>query len=145
MCSNFKTGSSEKKKSDQYRGSYISGHFIWNLWNKPKASFINFIWNDHSCKNLFIIYNYFNCDLITFKVEIVSIETMALPLWHYNNSNQVLCNRVWKIHTSAFKLRVPHAAGWVKILNSVNVNYQIHHSISYNWWHRTRLTIMVKV
>ena len=26
-----------------YRGSYTSGHFIWNLWNEPSASFIDFI------------------------------------------------------------------------------------------------------
>ena len=37
------------------RGSSRSDHFIWNLWNKPFASFINFIWNDHECKILFII------------------------------------------------------------------------------------------
>ena len=34
----------------------MSGHFIWNLWNEPLASFINFIWNDHECKILFIIW-----------------------------------------------------------------------------------------
>ena len=39
-----------------YRGSYTSGHFVWNLWNEPLASFINFIWNDHECKVLFIIW-----------------------------------------------------------------------------------------
>ena len=38
------------------RGSYTSGHFIWNLLNEPVASFINFIWNDHECKILFIIW-----------------------------------------------------------------------------------------
>ena len=27
---------------------------IWNLWNSPKARFINFIWIDHSCKMLYI-------------------------------------------------------------------------------------------
>ena len=42
----------------QYRGSYTSGHFIWNLLNEPLASFINFIWNDHSCKFPFIIWPY---------------------------------------------------------------------------------------
>ena len=41
-----------------YRGSYTSGHFIWNLWNEPSASFINFIWNDHECKILFIIWQF---------------------------------------------------------------------------------------
>ena len=30
------------------------GHFIWNLWNSPKARFIKSIWNDHLCKVLFI-------------------------------------------------------------------------------------------
>ena len=29
---------------------------IWKLWNEPSASFINFIWNDHECKILFIIW-----------------------------------------------------------------------------------------
>ena len=38
------------------RGSYTSGHFIWNLWNEPSASFINFKWNGHECKILFIIW-----------------------------------------------------------------------------------------
>ena len=38
------------------RGSYMSGHFIWNLWNEPLASLINFIWNDHECNILFIIW-----------------------------------------------------------------------------------------
>ena len=38
-------------------GSYMSGHFIWNLWkNQPLVSFINFIWNDHECKILFFIH-----------------------------------------------------------------------------------------
>ena len=37
------------------RGPYTSGHFIWNLWNEPSAGFINFIWNAHECKILFII------------------------------------------------------------------------------------------
>ena len=41
-----------------YRESYTSGHFIWNLWNEPSASFINFIWNDHECKILFIIWRF---------------------------------------------------------------------------------------
>ena len=27
----------------KYRGSYTSGHFIWNLLNEPSASLINFI------------------------------------------------------------------------------------------------------
>ena len=31
-------------------------HFIWYLWNEPSASFINFTWNDHECKILFIIW-----------------------------------------------------------------------------------------
>ena len=38
------------------RESYTSGHFIWNLWNEPSASFNNFIWNDQECKILFIIW-----------------------------------------------------------------------------------------
>ena len=42
--------------ASEKRGSYTSGHFIWNLWNEPSARFINFIWNDHSCKILFIIH-----------------------------------------------------------------------------------------
>ena len=37
-------------------GSFTNGHFIWNLWNEPSASFINFIWNDHLWKILFIIW-----------------------------------------------------------------------------------------
>ena len=40
----------------RYRGSHMSGHFIRNLWKEPLASFINFIWKDHKCKILFIIW-----------------------------------------------------------------------------------------
>ena len=29
--------------------------FIWTLWNSPQACFINFIWNDHFCKILYIM------------------------------------------------------------------------------------------
>ena len=36
--------------------SYTSGHLIWNLCNETLASFTNFLWNDHSCKILFIIW-----------------------------------------------------------------------------------------
>ena len=39
-----------------FGGSYTSDHFIWNLLNKPLASLMNFIWNDHKCKILFIIW-----------------------------------------------------------------------------------------
>ena len=34
----------------------MSGHFIWNLWIELSARFINFIWNDHEWKILFIIW-----------------------------------------------------------------------------------------
>ena len=37
-------------------GFCMSGHFIWTLWNKPLACFINFIWNDLDCNILFIIH-----------------------------------------------------------------------------------------
>ena len=75
------------------RGSYTSGHFIC-LWNEPLASFINFIWNDHECKILFIIW-------------LFKMGFYRLLSWHYFNrkhnvvtdgvmtlraSNQVLCN-----------------------------------------------------
>ena len=53
---------------DINRGSYMSNHFIWNLLNKLLASLINFIWNDHLCKILFIIRP-FKCDFIAFKVD----------------------------------------------------------------------------
>ena len=43
-------------KIGEYRGSYTSGHFMWTLWNKHLESFISYIWNDHSCKILFIIW-----------------------------------------------------------------------------------------
>ena len=50
--------SREMIQSNRYRGSYTSGHFIWNLWNEPSESFINFIRNDHESvkKILFIIW-----------------------------------------------------------------------------------------
>ena len=44
------------KANSVYRGSYTSGHFIWIQWNEPSASFINFIWNSHECKILYIIW-----------------------------------------------------------------------------------------
>ena len=36
--------------------SYTHCHFIWNLWNSPKACFINFKWNNRSCKILYFWY-----------------------------------------------------------------------------------------
>ena len=50
-----------------YKGSYTPDHFIWNLINKPSASLIYLIWNDHECTILFIIWP-FKCDFISFKV-----------------------------------------------------------------------------
>ena len=50
--------------------SYTSGHFTWNLWNKPSARIMNFIWNDHSCKILFIIWR-FKLDFISFEMKII--------------------------------------------------------------------------
>ena len=32
----------------------MSDHFIWNLLNESLAILINFMWNDHKCKILFI-------------------------------------------------------------------------------------------
>ena len=78
------------------RGSFMSGHFIWNLWNEPLASFINFIWNDRSCKILFIIqlyYTGFYClksgHYFNRKHYVVTDVIMTL-----RTSNQVLCNVV---------------------------------------------------
>ena len=34
------------------RVSYMSGHFIWSLWNRPP---VNFIWNNHKFRIMFII------------------------------------------------------------------------------------------
>ena len=47
------TGSMFTVNHSEYRGSCTSGHFIW-----PSASFINFIWNAHECKILFIIWSF---------------------------------------------------------------------------------------
>ena len=66
-------------------GSYMSGHFVWSLWNEPSASFINFILNDHECKILFIIW-LFKLDFIILKVAIISTENATLSrmsLWRY--------------------------------------------------------------
>ena len=38
------------------RGSNMSDHLNWDLWNQPSASFIDLIWKDHKCKILFIIW-----------------------------------------------------------------------------------------
>ena len=54
----------------EYRGSYTSDHFIWNLWNVPLASLINLIWIDHECKILFIIWP-FKCDFIECKILLI--------------------------------------------------------------------------
>ena len=78
------------------RGSYMSGHFIWNSWNEPLASFITSIWNDQEFKTLLIIWlKLYN---MTVEVELLSAENnikdgvMAFP-----TSDQVLCN-VWSYH-----------------------------------------------
>ena len=34
----------------------MSVHCVWNLWNEFSASFINFIWNNHKCKTLCIMW-----------------------------------------------------------------------------------------
>ena len=60
-----------------HRVSYTSGHFIWNLWNDPKAGFINFIWNELKCKILFIIWH-IKLDFIAFKVDNCSAENTWL-------------------------------------------------------------------
>ena len=53
-----------------YTGSYTNSHLIWNLWNRPSSSFINFICNDHDCKILFL----FDC----FKWDFITLKS-----WHY--------------------------------------------------------------
>ena len=60
-----------------YRGSYTSGHFIWNLSNDRCASFINFIWNDHECKILFIIWPF-------------EMRFYRLQIEHYLNKKRIV-------------------------------------------------------
>ena len=72
-----------------YRGSYI-----WNLWNKPSVSLINFIRNDHECKILFIIWLfemgfYRLISWIYFSRERYVVTDGIMTL---HASNQVLCN-----------------------------------------------------
>ena len=55
------------------RGSYTCGHFVWHLWNSPKAHFINIIWNDCKCKILFIIW-IFNGIFMAIKNDIIATE-----------------------------------------------------------------------
>ena len=66
-----------------HRGSYTSGHFIWNLWNQPLASFINFRWN----RVRFCLSNdCFKWNLIALKVDIIWLENIMLSWlasWHY--------------------------------------------------------------
>ena len=66
------------------RGSYTRDHFIWNLWNEPLASFINFIWSDHECKILFIIWT-----LSPLKLTIVQQKMHG---WH-GRRHDVTCSR----------------------------------------------------
>ena len=61
------------------RGSDTSGHFIWNLWNEPLASFINFIRNDHECKIPFIIWPLIKENLSPPNLTLVQCEKHC---WH---------------------------------------------------------------
>ena len=62
----------------EYRGSYTSGitsgHFIWNLWNEPSPSFINFIWNDQKC-NMTLLMGFY-------RLQNVHYYTMKTYCWH---------------------------------------------------------------
>ena len=69
-------------------GSYPSGHFIWNLWNKPSATFIHFIWNDHSCVILFIAYGPLKWDFIAFKMILFQYEN-AFWTWTFSMTLRV--------------------------------------------------------
>lgn len=58
-------------------GSYMCGHFIWNLWSEHSANFKTFVWNDHACKILFIIW-LLRMVFIAYKMNIISIKNYAL-------------------------------------------------------------------
>ena len=64
------------------RGSYTSGHFIWSLWNKILASFINFIWNDQECKILFTIWP-FPTGFYCFLKWTLHATLSRMSLWRY--------------------------------------------------------------
>ena len=51
---NFKSDKIQFKIVIWETESFSRGHFIWNLWDTSKARLINFIWNDHECKILYI-------------------------------------------------------------------------------------------
>ena len=59
------------------RGSYMRGHFIWNLWNEPLASSMNFIWNDYECKIMFILWPFKIVFLLLSKWILFQEENMA--------------------------------------------------------------------
>ena len=62
----------------KHRGFYKSGHFIWNLWNEPWASFINFISNDREWKLLFYQMTLWNWILSPSKWTIFQVENALL-------------------------------------------------------------------
>ena len=73
------------------RGSYTSCHFIWNLWNEPLGSFINFIWNDHECKILFIMWLF---ELGFYRVQNEHYFNTKTHSWHDKYVvNDVTCTR----------------------------------------------------
>ena len=70
------TRSEKDNKITIYRGSYTSGHFIWNLWNEPSTTSVRFC----------LSYICFKWEFIDLKVEIISTGNITLSRtasWRY--------------------------------------------------------------
>ena len=92
-------GKNNKHVLERNGGYYKSGHIIWNLSNEPSASLINFIWNDHSCNILFIIWH-LKKHFIAFKVDIISTKYALLSRmspWRYLFPRKCYVTRVHNI------------------------------------------------
>ena len=69
-----------------------SDHFIWNLLSSPKAYLINFIWNDHSRKILYIRHNR--------GIEIAKVYLMKIT---DNLDHPFLCCIIYKLLWKEYK------------------------------------------
>ena len=124
----------EPKGSDEliiYTASHIRGHFIWDLWNEPLVSFINFIWTDHECNILFITWPFW-IEVNRFlskhdfnrKRHVVMDVVMTLHV-----RAKVLCN-VWSRHFYDMTLSTEwQRRHMINIINYMDTYYSYRNSI----------------